>query len=124
MRIWLELNKEEADKVYEFVKGNFSVESRTTAVMGEAPKGEKVTQVVEPQAPVVNAEEPQAPVVNAEEPQAPVVTIEEIREVLIKKRKAGKGKQVAELVKSYGVNALPDVDPKHFSDLLKRAEGL
>lgn len=60
----------------------------------------------------------------ASEVEAPVVTLEQVRAVLSAKSYAGLTDQVKALISKYGATKLSAVDPKHYADLLKDAEGL
>lgn len=52
------------------------------------------------------------------------ITLEEVRAKLAEKSQAGLTAQVREIIKKYGGSKLSEVDPKHYADILKDAEGL
>jgi len=51
-------------------------------------------------------------------------TLEEVRAELAKLTRAGKQKEVKELLKSFGANKLTDVDPKDYLALMEKAGAL
>ena len=63
-----------------------------------------------------------APVVEAEPPVQ--ATIEQIRAILAEKSQAGKQRQVKELITKFGAKKLTDINPVHYTELLKEAEVL
>lgn len=52
------------------------------------------------------------------------ITLEEVRGVLAKKAQEGKQAGVRELIKTYGVSKLSEVEAKHYIELMKKAEEL
>ena len=52
------------------------------------------------------------------------ITLEEVRGVLAKKAQEGKQAEVRELIKTYGVRKLSEVEAKHYIELMKKAEEL
>jgi len=50
-----------------------------------------------------------------------VITIEHVRAVLAEKSQSGKQPEVKALILKYGANKLTDVDPSHYTALLKEA---
>ena len=54
----------------------------------------------------------------------PEVTKEEVRAVLAVKLKEGFKADIQELFRKYGGSRLKEIDPSHYSDLKKDAEGL
>lgn len=52
------------------------------------------------------------------------ITLEEVRGVLAKKAQEDKQAEVRELIKTYGVSKLSEVEPKHYVELMKKAEEL
>lgn len=52
------------------------------------------------------------------------VTKEEVRKLLGIRLKEGFKEQIQELFRKYGGEKLKDIDPSHYADLLKDAEGL
>ena len=48
----------------------------------------------------------------------------EVRGVLAKKAQEGKQAEVRELIKTYGVSKLSEVEAKHYVELMKKAEEL
>ena len=52
------------------------------------------------------------------------ITLEEVRGVLAKKAQEGKQAEVRELIKTYGVSKLSEVDAKDYVELMKKAEEL
>jgi len=103
MRVWLELNHEEGEKLFAAVK-EFTVERRQTAV-------------------VSNKEKDQRSAADQEKPEK-TVSIEEIRGILAEKSQLGKQLAVKELIKRYGANKLTEIDPLCYQELLKDAKEL
>ena len=66
----------------------------------------------------------QDPAENAPQRNAPAITIEQIRKVLAEKSQNGKQPQVKELISSFGVRRLTEVDPEKYPEILLRAEDL
>jgi 3-oxoacyl-[acyl-carrier-protein] synthase III len=154
MRVWLELNKDEAEGIFGFIASNFNVEGRKTVVLGtpdEQAKDQVVKQVgpqaaeqvvqamgqVNEQVVQVNdqvtkqvtkqvTEQVNEQVngqVNEQVVQTtPVITLEQVRAVLQAKRLGGKGTEVATLVKSYGVNSLPEIPQEYYPEIMEKAE--
>lgn len=112
MRVWLELNHEEGEKLFAAVK-EFTVERRQTAVVSNKKK-DQVDQVDQ----VKKTEEK-----NQEKPEK-TVSIEEIRGILAEKFQLGKQLEVRELITRYGASKLTEIDPLCYQDLLKDAEEL
>lgn len=52
------------------------------------------------------------------------ISLEEVRGVLAKKAQEGKQTEVRELIKTYGVSKLSEVEAKHYVELMKKAEEL
>ena len=52
------------------------------------------------------------------------ITLEEVRGVLAKKAQEGKQAEVRELIKTYGVRKLSEIEAKHYVELMKKAEEL
>lgn len=52
------------------------------------------------------------------------VKLEDVRAVLAEKSQAGMTAGVREVIQKYGATKLSEIDPKHYSDILKDAEGL
>ena len=52
------------------------------------------------------------------------ISLEEVRGVLAKKAQEGKQAEVRELIKTYGVSKLSEVDAKDYVELMKKAEKL
>jgi hypothetical protein len=52
------------------------------------------------------------------------ISLEEVRGVLAKKAQEGKQAEVRELIKTYGVSKLSEVDAKNYVELMKKAEEL
>ena len=52
------------------------------------------------------------------------ISLEEVRGVLAKKAQEGKQTEVRELIKTYGVSKLSEVDAKDYVELMKKAEEL
>ena len=65
---------------------------------------------------------------NEPEPEAaladPVLTLEQVRAVLADKSRAGFTAQIRSLLQKHGAAKLSEIDPSHYADLLKEAEGL
>lgn len=53
-----------------------------------------------------------------------IISLEEVRGVLAKKAQEGKQAEVRELIKTYGVSKLSEVDAKDYVELMKKAEEL
>lgn len=60
----------------------------------------------------------------AEEVQEKAVTKEDVRAVLAVKLKEGYKEEIRELFEKYGGSRLKEIDPSHYSELMKDAEGL
>ena len=58
------------------------------------------------------------------EESAPVVTLEEVRAVLAEKSRMGMTSAVRNLLNEYGAEKLSTLDPKYYTEILKRAEDL
>jgi hypothetical protein len=58
------------------------------------------------------------------EESKPEITKEMVRAKFNEIIKAGKQKEAKELVAKFGASKLPDVDPKHYEELMKEAEAL
>ena len=56
--------------------------------------------------------------------QTPKVSLEEVRGVLAKKSQEGKTTEVRNLIQSYGVTKLSEINEDDYSDLFKKAEEL
>lgn len=54
----------------------------------------------------------------------PTISLEEVRGVLAKKAQDGKQAEVRELIQSYGVDRLSEVDVAYYEELMKKAEVL
>ncbi|ERI92321.1 hypothetical protein HMPREF1982_02488 [Clostridiales bacterium oral taxon 876 str. F0540] len=52
------------------------------------------------------------------------VKLEEVRAVLAEKSQAGMTAKVREIIEKYGATKLSEIDPKHYAEVLKAAEGL
>lgn len=65
-----------------------------------------------------------SPVAETEVKGSKIVTLEELKEKLVYLTKAGKGKEVTALVKSFGVNKLHEVPEENYETLLKQAESI
>ena len=50
--------------------------------------------------------------------------IGDVRAVLADKSQAGMTAKVREIIQKYGATKLSEIDPKHYADVLKEAEGL
>ena len=65
---------------------------------------------------------------NEPEPEAapadPVLTLEQVRAVLADKSRAGFTAQIRSLLQKHGAAKLSEIDPSHYANLLKEAEGL
>lgn len=57
-------------------------------------------------------------------PANPVLTLEAVRAVLADKSRAGFTAQIRSLLQKHGAAKLSEIDPSHYADLLKEAEGL
>lgn len=58
------------------------------------------------------------------EPKVKEVKLEDVRAVLAEKSQTGMTARVREIIQKYGASKLSEVDPKHYADILKDAEGL
>lgn len=65
---------------------------------------------------------------NEPEPESatadPVLTLEQVRAVLADKSRAGFTAQIRSLLQKHGAAKLSEIDPSHYADLLREAEGL
>lgn len=52
------------------------------------------------------------------------VKLEDVRAVLAEKSQAGITTKVREIIQKYGASKISEIDPKHYADILKDAEGL
>ena len=52
------------------------------------------------------------------------ISLEEVRGILAKKAQEGKQAEVRELIKTYGVSKLSEIEAKHYVELMKKAEEL
>ncbi|MBL4937782.1 rRNA biogenesis protein rrp5 [Clostridium sp. YIM B02515] len=52
------------------------------------------------------------------------VKLEDVRAVLAEKSQAGMTAKVREIIEKYGATKLSEIDPKHYAEVLKAAEGL
>ena len=57
-------------------------------------------------------------------PPEPELTLEQVRAVLADKSRAGFTAQIRSLLQKHGAAKLSEIDPSHYADLLKEAEGL
>ena len=57
-------------------------------------------------------------------PAEPMLTLEQVRAVLADKSRAGFTAQIRSLLQKHGAAKLSEIDPSHYADLLKEAEGL
>ena len=78
--------------------------------------------VVEERSEVVEDESTELLTNSTKEEQT--ITLEEVRGVLAKKAQEGKQVEVRELIKTYGVSKLSEVEAKHYVELMKKAEEL
>ena len=103
MRVWLELNQQEGERLFAEVK-EFAVDRMQTAVVSTKKKE-----------PDESADQ--------EEPEKPI-SIEQIRAVLAEKSQSGKQPEVKALITKYGAKKLTDIDPASYRELHKEAEVL
>ncbi len=96
MRVWLELNQQEGERLFEAVK-EFTVDRSQTAVVSA-----KRDQLEEDQP----------------------IPIEKVRAVLAEKSQSGKQSEVKGLITKYGAKKLTDLDPAIYPQLLNEAEAL
>ena len=68
-------------------------------------------------------EEMLEPADKAEKP-VPVITLEQVRAVLADKSRSGKTEKVRELLLSFGVEKLSEIDSGRYAEVLKAAEDL
>jgi len=59
-----------------------------------------------------------------EKPKKQGITLEEVRAKLAEKSQAGLTAEVREIINKYGGSKLSEIDPKHYTDMLKDAEVL
>ncbi|MCI7456899.1 MULTISPECIES: hypothetical protein [Actinomycetaceae] len=78
-------------------------------------------EMAEAEAAAMNAA---APSPTPEPPPAPAVTLEQVRGVLVELSQAGLRDQVHQLIRDLGAEALSQVDPAQYTELLERAEEL
>ena len=57
-------------------------------------------------------------------PPEPELTLEQVRAVLADKSRAGFTAQIRSLLQKHGAAKLSEIDPSHYANLLKEAEGL
>lgn len=57
-------------------------------------------------------------------PKVKEVKLEDVRAVLAEKSQAGMTAKVREIIQKYGATKLSEIEPKHYADILKDAEGL
>ena len=57
-------------------------------------------------------------------PVEPVLTLEQVRAVFADKSRAGFTAQIRSLLQKHGAAKLSEIDPSHYANLLKEAEGL
>jgi hypothetical protein len=57
-------------------------------------------------------------------PEPKPIKLETVRAALAEKSRAGHTAEVRELLKKHGAAKLSEIDPSHYVDLLKEAEGL
>jgi hypothetical protein len=57
-------------------------------------------------------------------PAEPELSLVDVRAALGKLSQAGKQQQVKDLIAQYGVKRLSDIDPAHYTELMKTARGL
>lgn len=79
----------------------------------EAPVETTVTEEASVEEAAVTEEAPAA--------TASAPTMEEVRAVLGKLQKAGRRDEVKKLLNSVGAEKLPEVDPKHYAELIQKA---
>lgn len=72
--------------------------------------------VAEPQ----NQEVPDAPAPEPPAPETPAIKMEEVRAALAKAR--GKGVNVAEIIRGFGVDTFPQIDKTQYPAVLKKLE--
>lgn len=67
----------------------------------------------------------EAPAPKAEaKPEPKPIKLETVRAALAEKSRAGHTAEVRELLQKHGAAKLSEIDPSHYADLLKDAEGL
>lgn len=132
MRITIEAEGQEAEALIRLLGPS------KTVVQYEKPEEkikvpvEKKTKRLKPEVP--REEEPannwapgggEVPVEQEDKPE-PVhaIKIEDLRKILVDKSKGGKQKEVAALIKSYGVDSLVHVPQEKWAELLEKAEWL
>ena len=87
-------------------------------LMELAEIAEKVAQIIRRMAEETTEEAPEPA------PASKECTLEEVRAVLADKSRSGLTDKVRELIKKYGADRLPDVDPSKYAALKAEAEGL
>lgn len=58
-----------------------------------------------------------------EEEKTPALKLSDVRAVLAAKSREGYGDKVRALIEKFGANKLSEIDPAHYSEILKEAEG-
>jgi hypothetical protein len=114
MRIWLELNAQEAERIFDSVK-EFAVDRMQTGIL----KAKKEELSKAPELP----EKSESPESNTRGPKKST-SLEKVRAVLAEKSQAGKKAQVKELIARYGAEKLTEIDPVNYPQLLQEADAL
>lgn len=114
MRLWLELNQQEGERLFDLVK-DFTVDRMQTGVV--SAKKDK------PNEQAVNEEKEASSQVKPPETEK-AITIEHVRAVLAEKSQSGKQPQVKELITKFGAKKLTDIDTAKYPELLEEAEEL
>lgn len=60
----------------------------------------------------------------SEAPVEPKITLEQVRGILADKSRCGYTAEVRVLITGYGVERLSEIDPAHYGELLRKAEGI
>lgn len=118
MKITIEAEGQEAEELIKLLGPSKSV------VQYEKPE-EKITVPVE-EVEHSGTWEPGGGEVEQENKPEPVhaIKIEDLRKILVDKSKGGKQKEVAALIKSYGVDSLVHVPQEKWAELQEKAEWL
>lgn len=112
MRIWLELNAQEAERIFDSVK-EMTIDRMDTGIV-KAKEAETVGK---------SEDEAELDAPGNGEGEKPLSLVN-LRAALHEIAKDGKKALVKDLIKRYGAERLTDIDPIHYPQLLKEAEAL
>lgn len=83
-----------------------ALENLTSAIAGQ-----KSTPAKAPKTKIAKAE-------GSPEPVAPDATIEDVRKVFVEKKRAGFSNEIKEILKSFKVTMVSNLDPKDYDDVI------